>query len=66
MKDYRVNLGWSRRKIALEAGISPLVVKRAEDGLPIRPDMAKAIADALSRGLKREIKPLDLEGLNIV
>ena len=64
--EYRINLGWSFRKLAREAGISADIAKRAEVGKPIRPDTAKAIADAFSRALGREIKVLDIEGLHII
>jgi len=66
MKTYRLNLGWSHRKMAKEAGLSPIAIKRAEDGLPVQPSTAKAIADALSRAMKTSIKPLDIEGLKIL
>jgi predicted transcriptional regulator len=66
IRTYRVNLGWSQRQMAREAGVSPLVIKRAEEGLSIRPDMAKTIADMLSRVMGKEIRPSDIDGLNIV
>jgi transcriptional regulator with XRE-family HTH domain len=66
LRTYRINLGWSVRRLAQEAGISPQVARRAEDGDPIQASTAKAIADALSRTLGQEIKPSDIEGLNIL
>lgn len=66
MYEYRINLGWSFRRLAQEAGISADIAKRAEEGKPIRPNTAKAIADAFSRALSREIKVLDIEGLHII
>jgi DNA-binding XRE family transcriptional regulator len=66
MQSYRVNLGWSRRQMAREANLSTFAIKQAEEGKPIRPETAKAIADALSRALNRDIKPLDISGLNIL
>lgn len=64
---YRIDLGWSQNRLAQEAGIShPSVVKRAENGEPIQAETAKAIADALSRGYGKEIKPSDIEGLKIL
>lgn len=65
LREYRVNLGWSQNELAKEAGISPSIVKRAEDGQPIQARTAKAIADALSRAYGQTIKPVDIEGLNI-
>ena len=65
LRIYRIDLGWTQRRLAQEAGISQPVVKKAEDGDPILPSSAKAIADALSKAYGREIKPSDIEGLNI-
>ena len=66
LRQYRIDLGWSVRRLAQEAGISHPVAKRAEDGEPIQASTAKALADALSRALGREIRPSDIEGLNIL
>ena len=66
LREYRVNLGWSQNQLAKEAGLSPSIVKRAEDGAPILPRTARSLADALSRGYGREIKPTDIAGLNIL
>lgn len=66
LREYRVNLGWSQNKLSEEAGISPHLVRRAEDGDPIQARTAKAIADALSKAYGREIKPTEIEGLNIL
>jgi predicted transcriptional regulator len=63
---YRIDLGWSPRRLAEEAGISAPVARRAESGEPIRPEIAKAIADALSKAYGKEIKPSDIEGLNVL
>jgi len=66
LREYRVNeLGWSVSRLASEAGLSRQVITNAEKGRAVYADSAKAIAVALSRGLKRDIKPLDIEGLNI-
>jgi transcriptional regulator with XRE-family HTH domain len=66
LREYRVNLGWSQNQLAKEAGISPSIVKRAEDGAPVQARTAKALADALSRGYGREITPTDITGLKIL
>jgi len=66
LRELRINLGWSIKKLAEQAGITRQSAGSAEKGLPIRPDTAKSIADALSEGYGREIKPLDIEGLNIL
>jgi transcriptional regulator with XRE-family HTH domain len=66
LRTYRIDLGWSVRRLAQEARISPQVARRAEEGAPIQASTAKAIADALSRALSQEIKPSNIEGLNIL
>lgn len=66
LRKYRVDLGWSLRKLAQESGVSHPVAKRAEDGEPIQASTAKALADALSKAYGREIKASDIEGLNIL
>lgn len=65
LREYRVNLGWSQNELATKAGIHPAIVKRAEDGETIQARTAKAIADALSNAYGQEIKPTEIEGLNI-
>lgn len=66
LRTYRINLGWSQNKLALEAGISPSLIKRAETGMPVQARTAKLIADALSKAYGRQIQPADLEGLAIM
>ena len=66
LREYRVNLGWTQHELANRAGIHPTLIKRAEDGERIQPKTAKAIADALSKAYGREIKPTEIEGLNIL
>jgi len=66
LRELRVNLGWSQHKLAIEAGISASIVKRAEDGAPVQARTAKALADALSRAYGREILPIDIAGLQIL
>lgn len=66
LRQYRIDLGWSVRRLAQEAGLSHPVAKRAEDGEPIQASTAKALADAVSRALGREIKPSEIEGLTIL
>ena len=66
LREYRINLGWSQRELAIAAGVSPSIVKRAEDGLPVQARTAKALADALSKAYQREIRPIDIAGLNIM
>lgn len=65
LRELRVNLGWSQSDLAKAANMSKFVAYQAENGQRISPKMAKAIADALSEAYGREIKPLDIEGLNV-
>ena len=51
--------------MALEAGLSPIAIKRAEDGERVLPNTAKKIADALSKALGRAIQVTEIEGLNV-
>ena len=66
LRELRINLGWTTHKLAEEAGVTRQTVSSAEKGTPVLADTAKAIADALSRGYRREIRPLDIEGLRIL
>jgi transcriptional regulator with XRE-family HTH domain len=66
LRHYRINLGWSIYRLAHEAGISRPAAANAENGQPIKAETAKAIADALSRAYEQDIKPTDIEGLNIL
>lgn len=66
LRQLRIDLGWSLRRLADEAGTSHQIASRAENGQPIQASTAKALADALGRGYGREIKPSEIEGLNIV
>jgi transcriptional regulator with XRE-family HTH domain len=66
LRKLRVDLGWSQTALAKEAGISPAIAKRAEQLMPIQARTARALADALSKAYEREIKPSDIEGLQIL
>ena len=66
LRELRINLGWTIQKLAEEAGITRQTVSSAEKGTSVLADTAKAIADALSRGYEREIKPLDIDDLHIL
>jgi transcriptional regulator with XRE-family HTH domain len=65
LRTLRVNLGWTQKELAEQAKISESAMSQAEKGQSISVKSAKAIADALSRGYGRVIRPLDIEGLNI-
>lgn len=66
LRKYRIDLGWSINRLAQEAGLPHQNVKRAEDGEAIQASTAKAIADALGRALGYDVKPSEIEGLNIL
>jgi len=61
----RVNLGWTQKALAQKSSMSAVSVMNAEKGKRITAISAKKIADALSEAYGREIKPLDIEGLNV-
>lgn len=66
LREFRIELGWSINKLAQKAGITRQSAANAEDGNPIKAETAKAIAEALSKAYGREIKVLDIQGLNIL
>jgi DNA-binding XRE family transcriptional regulator len=66
LKQYRINLGWSPSRLAKEAGLTYYAVDNAEKGHAIRAITAKAIADAISSALGREIRVTDIVGLNVL
>lgn len=65
LKQYRVNLGWNVKRLAQESGITRQSASHAENGGFIQAETAKAIADALSKAYGREIRPSDIQGLNV-
>ena len=62
---YRNQLGYSRPKLAMEAGVSYRTIVNAENGEPITMRSAVLIAQALSRGLEKVISAQHIEGLYI-
>ena len=66
LREYRIQVGWSINKLAQEAKIARQTAADAETGQPIKAETAKALADALSKAYGREIRALDIEGLNIL
>ncbi len=65
LRELRVNLGWSQKDLSRESGVSTAIVSNAEKGKRLTAVKAKAIADVLSKAYGREIRPLDIEGLNV-
>ena len=66
LREYRIELGWSINRLAQEAGLTRPTAADAEAGQPIKAETAKALADALSKGYKRQIMVRDIQGLNIL
>jgi transcriptional regulator with XRE-family HTH domain len=65
LKDYLDTLSWSQTELAKQASISASTVRRAMRSETISRDKAKAICEALSRGLKRQIVLSDVNELHI-
>ncbi|GHO66551.1 hypothetical protein KSC_054430 [Ktedonobacter sp. SOSP1-52] len=63
LEDYRVKLGWSKAKLAREAGIDVGTLSDAIAGKRIYKATAGKIANAISRGLQQEITYKDIEGI---
>ena len=67
IEDYRIQFGWSKSKLAHEAGIDMNTLRRANDGEPIYRATAGKIANAISAELQRRgqspIKYTDFAGL---
>jgi len=63
--EYREQLGWSKMKLAQEAGVTPQTIGKAENGESIMLRSATKIAQALSRGFEKVILAQHVEGLNI-
>jgi lambda repressor-like predicted transcriptional regulator len=67
IEDYRVEFGWSKSKLANEAGIDMNTLKNAIDGVPIYKVTAGKIAHAINRELQKRNLPTvrytDLEGV---
>jgi DNA-binding XRE family transcriptional regulator len=66
LKDYRVELGWTPPELARQAKLNRQTIYDAERGKAVRADTAKKLASALSKGLKRRVKPSEIEGLKIL
>lgn len=65
MKQLRIDLGWTQRMLAKEAGLDPTIVSRAERGTNISAPSAKKIVDAFSKAYGKEMKISEIEGLNV-
>jgi len=66
LRELRIELGWSVSRLADEAGVARQTVSSAERGSSIQAESAKRIAEALSKAYGREIRVLDIQGLNIL
>ncbi len=63
--EYREQLGWSRSELAREAKLDYQTVSKAESGEPVTGRSARALATAISKGLKTDITFQDIEGLSV-
>jgi hypothetical protein len=65
--DYRVRFGWSKRRMAQEAGIDANTLRSAIDGNPVYRVSVGKIAQAINQELQRRgespIKYTELEGV---
>ena len=65
LTEYRESLGWSRAELAREAKLDYQTVTKAENGELITGRSARAIADAISRALGKNLRFQDIDGLNV-
>ena len=65
LKDLRVDAGWTKKMLYEKSGVDTGTISRVERGAKIGAVKAKAMADALSSALGREIVVSDIEGLNV-
>jgi hypothetical protein len=67
IEDYRVEFGWSKRRLAQEAGIDMGTLKNAIDGVPVYRASVGKITGAINQELQRRGQPTirytDLEGV---
>ena len=67
IEDYRIEFGWSKSKLAKEAGIDMSTLKSAIDGNPIFRATAGKIVGAINQELQKRGRPTirytDLEGI---
>jgi hypothetical protein len=63
--DYRRELAWSQRELSRRARLDPNTVRKAENREPVSSQSALAIAEALSKGLGRQVAVREIEGLNV-
>ncbi len=64
IEEYRVKLGWSKARLAREAGIDVSTLNDAMSGKRVYKATASRIARAISEGLGQEITYQDLDGVN--
>ena len=63
IEEYRIQIGWTKAKLAREAEVDENTLNRAIRGEPIYRSTASRIAKALSRGLGQDIPYTSLDGL---
>lgn len=65
LEEYRRRLGWSVSELARQSGIDYNTAKKALDSKPITPKTARAIAEALARGLGEPVQIADINSLSV-
>jgi lambda repressor-like predicted transcriptional regulator len=67
IEDYRIEFGWSKSKLAKEAGIDMSTLRNAIDGIPVYRATVGKITNAINQELLRRgqspIRYTDLEGV---
>jgi len=67
IEDYRIEFGWSKSKLAKEAGIDMSTLRNAIDGIPVYRATVGKITHAINQELQRRglpsIKYTDLDGV---
>ncbi len=65
LKEYRIEANLTLSQLGRLANIATSTVSRAEEGNPVQELKALAIARALSKALRRDIKVNDIQDLTI-
>lgn len=65
LEDYRIECGWSLRRMAREADIDFNTLKRAISGENVSGDTARKLAAAISKELRQDIRYTQIAGLHV-
>lgn len=66
IKTLLINLGWTRADLARHAGISYMTASKAVDGEPVKPPIAKKIADAIGQARGEKMVVTDIADLHVI